>query len=46
MRYWKSKTTDRVIRVDLLMVPEKWIEITKEEYEIFKSSPELPEKNN
>jgi hypothetical protein len=33
MRYWKFKKTNRVIKVDVQMNPDNWIEITKEEFE-------------
>jgi len=34
MRYWKFRTSNRVIAVNVLMVPENWVEITKEEFDI------------
>lgn len=33
MRYWKHKETQALLSVDLQMVPNKWVEITKEDYE-------------
>ena len=46
MRYWKFIESHRVIKVEVEMNPDNWIEITKEEYEILKNSNKLSEKNS
>lgn len=34
MRYWQHIETGRLLKIDVLMIPEKWTEITKEQYDI------------
>jgi hypothetical protein len=36
MRYWIKKDFSKVIAVDVLMVPEHWEEISKEEFDKFR----------
>ena len=31
--FWKSMYSDRVIATNVIMVPENWIEINKEEFD-------------
>lgn len=44
MRYWRKIGTNRVIAVNVLMVPEHWEEISKEEFEEFRKEKEHEDK--
>lgn len=48
MRYWQHGETGRLLKVDVQMVPDRWVEITEDEYNqaILQDSDSVPEKDS